>query len=231
MWVLLARFDEPDPPPLREVVMSSNAFLPPVVVRALATIVPVIAFVGCAAPSTAEDSSASEAPLSSSEHLEKSRIDVAAKITKTHDVSGMCAIDKTHVRITYDNSTLPSGTKITLHIGESRYDQYFIGDGFGWSDGRKVEWMNLRDLPMTATGDTWTVETDVDGYGRIHNNPDLGFVSEPLGAELQFVFRLELPGGRVVWDDRLHQNYEASMNYKMCPGYIDLAPLASWGPF
>jgi hypothetical protein len=211
--------------------MSFNAFLSSLFVRSLVALVPVIAFVGCAAPSTAEDSSASEAPLSSSEHLEKSRIEVAAKITKTHDVGGMCAIDKTHVRITYDNSTLPPGTKITLHIGESRYDQYFIGDGFGWSDGRKVEWMNIRDLAMTTADGKWNVETDVDGYGRIHNSPDGGWVSEPLGAELQVVFRLELPGGRVIWDDRMHRNYEASLNYQMCPGYVDLAPLASWGPF
>jgi hypothetical protein len=44
----------------------------------------VLALVGCAAPASGDDpAGASSAALSSSEHLEKSRIDVTAKNTKT----------------------------------------------------------------------------------------------------------------------------------------------------
>ena len=199
---------------------------------AAATFVSVLACVGCAGPAAGEDAaSGSEAALSSSERLEKSRIDVAAKNTRTHDGGDLCIIDQSHVRITYDNPTLPPGTKIVLHIGESRYDQYLIGDGFGWSSGRKVEWSNVRDLAMTTDGEKATVETDVDGFARMYNGPDGDFRSEAFPPEFQFVFRLELPDGRVLWDDRLHQNYEARMSSDACPGYIDMAPLSSWGPF
>jgi hypothetical protein len=217
------------PPTPFEVTMRFHAPLPSLLSAAL---VSVVAFVGCAAPASSEDSSTgSEAALSSSEHLERSRIEVAAKNTRTHDGGDLCVIDQSHLRISYENATLPAGTKIALHIGESRYDQYFIGDGFGWSDGRKVEWMSVRDLAMTAAGDKWTVETDVDGFARMHNTSDGSFGSEAFPPEFQFVFRLELPDGREIWDDRLHQNYEARMSSDACPGYVDMAPLASWGPF
>jgi hypothetical protein len=199
--------------------------------RVLPVLGSALLYAGCAAAPDDDASGAGAALASSGEHLEKSRIDVSAKNTRTHDGGDLCVIDQTHVRITYQNPTVPAGTKLVLHVGESRYDQYFIGDGFGWSEGRKVEWMEVRDVAMAASVPGWAVETDVAGYARMYNGPDGDFRPEAFAPEFQFAFRLELPDGRVLWDDRLHQNYEARMSSDACPGYVDLAPLASWGPF
>ena len=192
-----------------------------------------LSLAACAAPTggTENASTSSEAALTEA-HLEKSRIQVFGAKNTQHDNVGQCVIDATKFRVTYDNAALPAGTTITLHVGESGYDQYFIGDGFGWASGQKVWWQNLRDLPMSAGGGaagSWSAELDVNGYGRSYNTPDNDFAREPFAPEIQFVFRLALPDGRVLWDNRLHQNYGATA-FCSGPGG-ETVPLASWGPF
>jgi hypothetical protein len=51
-------------------------------------------------------------------------------------------------------------------------------------------------------------------------------------AELQFVFKLELPDGTVLWDNRLRQDYEAKGDGAGCSGGTSgFVERASWGPF
>jgi hypothetical protein len=189
-----------------------------------------LALAACAAPTADADnaSTSSEAALTDA-HLEKSRIQVFGAKNTQHDNVGQCVIDATKFRVTYDNAALPAGTTVTLHVGESGYDQSFIGDGFGWGSGRKVWWQNLRDLPMNDSGGAWSAELDVNGYGRSYNTPDNDFGREFYAPEIEFVFRIELPDGRVLWDNRLHQNYVADA-FCSGPGG-ETVPLASWGPF
>jgi hypothetical protein len=194
------------------------------------TLLAPLTFAACAAPTSDGESTSTSAEAALTEtHLEKSQVQVFGAKNTQHDNVGQCVIDATKFRVTYDNATLPAGTKLTLHIGESGYDQYFIGDGFGWASGQKVWWQNARDVAMSAAGSTWTAEIDVNGYGRSYNTPDNDFAREAFAPEIQFVFRLELPDGRVQWDNRLNRNYGATA-FCSGPGGASV-PLASWGPF
>jgi hypothetical protein len=199
---------------------------------AIASVFVLLSGVACAAPTGDADSTStsSEAALTET-HLEKSTIQVFGAKNTQHDNVGQCVIDATKFRVTYENASLPAGTTITLHIGESGYDQYFIGDGFGWAPGRKVWWQNVRDVAMTTSSgaSTWSAELEVNGYGRSYNTPDNDFAREAYAPEIEFVFRLQLPDGRVQWDNRLNRNYGATA-FCSGPGGATV-PLASWGPF
>lgn len=190
----------------------------------------------CAAP-TGDDASdtTSEAALSSP-RLEKSHVAVELD-QKNGDfgVPGQCAVEKATFRITYTNPTLPAGTKITLHAGESYSDQGWIGDGFGWGQWSRGTWGSVRDLPMNDAGGTFTVDTTASSYTKYPAGQYYIGMPDPVtfAPELSFVFRLELPDGTVLWDNRLRQDYWVSGNGPACPsgttgGFI---PRASWGPY
>lgn len=199
----------------------------------VASVITLLSAVACAAPTADAESTSTSADSALTEtHLDKSKIQVFGAKNTQHDNVGQCVVDATRFRVTYDNASLPSGTTITLHIGESGYDQYFIGDGFGWASGQKVWWQNIRDVAMStsgSSGSTWSAEVDVNGYGRSYNTPDNDFAREFYAPQIELVFRLQLPDGRVQWDDRLHQSYVAEA-FCAGPG-SETVPLASWGPF
>src|SRR5689334_2840147 len=89
---------------------------------------------GCSVPSGDEQSlGSSQAGLTStSVLLEKSRIEVFLDQKNTQS-GGECFVDSARFRVTYRNETLPGGTQVSLHAGESYSDQGWTGDGFGWA--------------------------------------------------------------------------------------------------
>ena len=193
----------------------------------------------CAAP-VDEDSTVdtTEAAISSVK-LEKSRIEAwLDQKNTTSSVSGECLIESTKFRIVYENPTLPSGTKVTLHVGENAADQQYIGDGFGWGSWREAHWQNVKDLDMPKTGSKHSIEVDGHPYTRFFENwnawPMPGqWEMQTYGATIQFVFRLQLPDGKVLWDNRLRQDYWVNGNGPGCPGGSTngFKLQKSWGPF
>ncbi len=190
---------------------------------------------GCAANTGDSSTDSTEAALTSV-RLEKSHITVELD-QKSGDfgVPGQCGVEKATFRITYDNPTLPAGTKITLHAGESYSDQQWIGDGFGWGQWSKGTWGSVRDLAMNDAGGTFTVDTTASSYTQNPAGQYYLGMPDPVtyAPELAFVFRLELPDGTVLWDNRLRRDYGVSGNGPACPsgttgGFV---PRASWGPF
>ncbi len=193
------------------------------------------AMTGCAANTGDATTDSSEAALTSV-RLEKSRVEVDLDQTNgDFGVPGQCGIEKTTFRIRYRNPTLPAGAKVTLHAGESFSDQQWIGDGFGWGDWRKGTWGSLRDLAMTDSGGTFSVDTNASAYTKNPAGQYYLGMPDPVtfAAELSFVFRIDLPDGTVLWDNRLRQDYWVSGNGPACPdgttgGFVSRA---SWGPF
>src|SRR5687768_10864840 len=153
-----------------------------------------LAFAGCASPDVEEDTETSEAAVTGVK-LEKSRIEVwFDQKNEVSSVSGTCFIDSTKFRIVYKNPTLPAGTKVVLHVGESAGYQDYVGDGFGWGSWREAHWQAVRDVNMNASGAKWTTEIDGHPYTQNPTWPASG-ESTTYGASIQFVFRLELPSG------------------------------------
>ncbi len=199
---------------------------------------PFFALLACSgpAPDASEATSASEAAFTTV-RLEKSRIEVFLnQVNVTSPVDGACSIRSVRFRITYENPTLPPETKVSLHAGESYADQDHIGDGFGWGDFHERYWGNIRDLAMTPSTRRFSVEASANPYMRVYQDWHSGngdWTSQIYAATLQFVFRLELPDGTVLWDNRLRQDYWVSSNGPACPygstgGFVQAA---TWGPF
>ena len=184
--------------------------------------------VACSAP-VSDATSSSNAAVTSSVPLEKSRIDVAARV-KTHDDNELCAIDSATFRVSYyQNPDLPPGTQLTLHVGHAAYDQSFTGDGFGWTEGREVFWQDVQDLAMSSANGSFSADLDVNGFVKMSNGSDGSFNSQPFPPEIEFAFKLDLPDGTTLWDNRLNQNYDATAVCNAAGN--NFAPLTSWGPF
>jgi len=188
----------------------------------------------CAAPSSDDqvnDTSSSEAALSSQIKLEKSRIEVLLDQTNAGPAD-KCSIVSTKFRVSYENASLPKGTTVVLHAGENFADQQWIGDGFGWGPYRERYWGKTRDLAMTNAGSKWSAETTASPYAQYSSSESGGFVTQ-YGASIKFVFKLTLPSGEVVWDNRLGQDYSANGNGPACPGGTTGGFIlrSAWGPF
>jgi hypothetical protein len=187
---------------------------------------------GCSAPAEDDDASSESAQALSTSRLERSRIEVSGKNTTSNGL-GECLVSRTVFRITYENETLPAGTKVALHVGQSLWNQDYIGDGFGWSDARKAHWQGARDVEMTQSGAGYRTDVEIEASGRSVRDWSQGYEQWTFRSELpeiQFVFRIELPNGRVLWDNRLRQDYGVAANGANCPG-SGFFPITSWGPF
>lgn len=194
-----------------------------------------LALVACGGTARDDGSSgatgASEGALTSVA-LEKSHIEVNVDQTSSKAPGDAeCTIRSVTYRISYENPSLPAGTKIVAHVGHTSSTQQYIGDGFGWGEYHTAKWTDPVDLDMKRTGKSYEVEVDGQAYGPYTKTFDLGFwQSHQEGSAIQFVFRLELPNGQVLWDNRLDQDYEATS-----PSPVDCAHVSrsagSWGPF
>ena len=211
-------------------------------VSVLGTSIAVASSAGCAAPTSEDAQSSSQSDLSSSSssvRLEKSHIEVLLDqknvANSSTDSTEGCFIQSVAFRIRYDNPTLPNGTKLTLHAGETESGQYWVGDGFGYSDwGTPWDWGNVRDLSMSESGGVFSADTTAQPLYRYSpGQSELGQAApQVFPAELQFVFRLELPDGTVLWDNRLRRDYEVKGNGAGCSGDTSgFVSRASWGPF
>jgi hypothetical protein len=167
-------------------------------------------FVACAAPSGGETDSSQANLSSSSVKLEESRIEVYLDQKNSPVEDAPCSIDSVKFRITYKNPTLPAGATVTLHEGESAGEQEYIGDGFGWTQWSKQTWTQTQDVAMPEAGGTFAAEIPAKPYGKMYQDWSSGigqWVGMTYPAEIQFVFRVQLPDGTVLWDNRLHQDY------------------------
>ncbi len=206
--------------------------------KTILTILVVIgALAGCSSASVDDSTTGINEAAFTSVKLEKSRVEVFLNQTNTKStIVDECLIESVQFRITYDNPTLPAGTKVSLHAGESHGDQDYIGDGMGYTPYEAHYWTRIRDVAMTPISGSWSVETSARPNGRMFQDWSSAFGewrSEIYGATLQFVFRLELPDGTVFWDNRLRQDYWVNGNGPACPGgsTSGFVSVATWGPF
>ncbi len=188
----------------------------------------VLSLVACSAQTDDTSVDGSEADLTASVKLEKSKVRAFLDQKNTFN-STNCVVESAKFRITYENSTLPVGTTVTLHAGESFSDQEFIGDGFGFGTFHKGTWGSVRDQKMTLSRGVYSAQTTAQPYGEVFPNGD-GTTHAP---EIQFAFMIRLPSGRVLWDNRLNADYIVTGNEPVCVNGSTNGFIArgSWGPF
>lgn len=191
--------------------------------------------VACGGSAREDDSAAQSTGALTSLALEKSHIEVSLTMKQTRTTADSpCTIEHSTFHLTYANPTFPPGTRVTAHVGHTAGHQEYIGDGYGWGGFSTQRWSEPKDLPMKATAQGFELDVEGQPYGHMvpRGGDFIDWEGVQYGPQIQFVFHVETPGGGNAWDDRLHQDYEATGPDPECLTTAESTrSLASWGPF
>ena len=185
---------------------SSRAFVPFGVVALLAS--------ACAAPATADSEASS---LDSALNSNPAETGATAKV-RAREIGeangGSCWATRQDFDVRYENHTLPWGTKVELRYGVEQY----VNCSDCSTTVSYIPWENPETVAIPPSG-AWiwekTVAVDDEG-GRAGGGVDA----------LDFVFKITLPNGDVVWDNggTSHRGYYRASKVPAGSGLCGPAP-------
>jgi hypothetical protein len=162
-----------------------------------------VTMAGCAAP-TSEDGEASATSDSAlSSVTAGADVSVTEASKGTTNGTSCTHVDATDFAVRYENHALPWGTRVELH------------SGWGFYEGEPYEWLDVRDADMSsAAGWTWEAHRTIDWQTA---------AAGPL--RLDFVVKITMPDGRVVWDNTGGSGFYLAEIGGTCDGSVRSAPL------
>ncbi len=151
---------------------------------------------GCTAASTDSDpSEGAQSELRASTSDSRVEVELQA-VTTALGADAFCIFSGANVHFTYENRTLPWGTRVRLHMGFEGVDAgYDPADGSGQVfPSRPYSWRFTRDFDLEAAGPyVWSATPSFD-YHTSYTPASEGV------TKIDFAFKITLPDGSVIWD-------------------------------
>ena len=162
-----------------------------------------VTMAGCAAPTSANDEPSATSDSALSGITSGAKVSVTEATTGTSNGTSCTHADATEFTVRYENHALPWGTRVELH------------SGWGFYEGPPYEWLDIDDAGMSSVaGWTWEASRTIDWHTA---------AAGPL--RLDFVVKITMPNGRVVWDNTGGSGFYLAELGGTCDGSVRPAPL------